>query len=114
VGWNPGLVPDSPHSSQARSEGRLKRLMRAEPASAIVDHAQSSLRATTCKLGLRGTQRIGIVDDVLTAGTHYCAMKSTLQARFPGVLVVGFFIARRVQPDRRLATSKRLLHNNKI
>ena len=41
-------------------------------------------------------QRIGIVDDVLTAGTHYCAMKSTLQARFPGVPVVGFFIVRRV------------------
>lgn len=41
---------------------------------------------------------IGIVDDVLTAGTHYNAMKTVLKDRFLGVPVVGFFIARRVFP----------------
>jgi predicted amidophosphoribosyltransferase len=41
-------------------------------------------------------QRIGIIDDVLTAGTHFCAMKSILQQRLPGTTLVGFFIARRV------------------
>lgn len=44
----------------------------------------------------RPIQRIGIVDDVLTAGTHYCAMKSILRNRFPSIPIVGFFIARRV------------------
>ena len=42
---------------------------------------------------------IGIVDDVLTAGTHYCAMKTILKNRFPSVCIVGFFIARRVFPS---------------
>lgn len=42
---------------------------------------------------------IGIVDDVLTAGTHYRAMHSILTARFPDVPIVGVFIARRVFPN---------------
>jgi hypothetical protein len=41
---------------------------------------------------------IGIVDDVLTAGTHFRAMQVRLSERFPGV-PNGFFIARRVFPD---------------
>lgn len=41
---------------------------------------------------------IGIVDDVMTAGTHYRAMQMTLSRRFPGVPIVGFFIARRIFP----------------
>lgn len=40
--------------------------------------------------------RIAIVDDVLTNGTHFKAVKALLQQRFPGVPVVGFFVARRV------------------
>ena len=40
-----------------------------------------------------------IVDDVLTAGTHYRAMEDVLSARFPAALIVGIFIARRVYPD---------------
>lgn len=44
-------------------------------------------------------QAIAIVDDVLTAGTHYRAMHTTLTARFPGVPVIGLFVARRVFPD---------------
>jgi hypothetical protein len=44
-------------------------------------------------------QAIGIVDDVLTAGTHYRAMHTVLSDRFPGVPIVGLFVARRVFPD---------------
>jgi predicted amidophosphoribosyltransferase len=44
-------------------------------------------------------QRIGIVDDVLTAGTHYIAVKTVLGRRFLGVPIVGFFLARRVFPN---------------
>ncbi len=39
---------------------------------------------------------IGIVDDVLTTGSHFKAMKKILSSRFPGVPIVGIFIARRV------------------
>lgn len=41
---------------------------------------------------------IAIVDDVITAGTHYRAMHTVINARFPGVPVYGLFIARRVFP----------------
>ena len=43
-------------------------------------------------------QVIAIVDDVLTAGVHYRAMHRVLSRRFPGVPIVGLFIARRVFP----------------
>jgi hypothetical protein len=39
---------------------------------------------------------IGVVDDVLTAGTHFVAMRTVLQRRFPGMPIFGLFIARRV------------------
>jgi predicted amidophosphoribosyltransferase len=42
---------------------------------------------------------IGIFDDVLTVGTHFVAMKTILGARFPGISIQGFFIARRVFPN---------------
>ena len=42
--------------------------------------------------------RIGIVDDVLTNGRHFRAMRTVLSARLPACMVVGFFIARRVFP----------------
>lgn len=41
---------------------------------------------------------IAIVDDVLTTGSHFRAAQMVLAARFPGVPMVGLFIARRV-PD---------------
>jgi hypothetical protein len=44
-------------------------------------------------------QAIGIVDDVLTAGTHYRAMHTLLSQRFPGIPIIGLFVARRVFPD---------------
>lgn len=42
---------------------------------------------------------IAIVDDVLTAGTHYRAMHTVLSARFPNVPIIALFVARRVFPD---------------
>ncbi|SCB35987.1 hypothetical protein GA0061099_1005405 [Bradyrhizobium yuanmingense] len=42
---------------------------------------------------------IGIVDDMLTAGAHFRAMKDILKARFPTSIITGIFIARRVFPN---------------
>jgi hypothetical protein len=39
---------------------------------------------------------IAVVDDVLTTGAHFKAMKRILQETFPGVKVAGLFLARRV------------------
>jgi predicted amidophosphoribosyltransferase len=39
--------------------------------------------------------QIAVVDDVLTAGSHFRAMHAALSARFPGVPIAGIFIARR-------------------
>jgi predicted amidophosphoribosyltransferase len=41
-------------------------------------------------------QVIGLFDDVLTTGAHYRAASAVLRQNFPGVRVIGFFIARRV------------------
>lgn len=41
---------------------------------------------------------LGIVDDVLTAGTHFRAMEIKLHERWPGIPVFGIFVARRVFP----------------
>ncbi|MDH3668820.1 MAG: hypothetical protein OEN23_18000 [Paracoccaceae bacterium] len=43
--------------------------------------------------------KIGIVDDVLTAGTHYRAVHTVLSERFPDAEIIGIFVARRVFPD---------------
>jgi hypothetical protein len=43
-------------------------------------------------------ESILVVDDVLTAGTHYWAMQTVLSRRFPGVPIHAMFIARRVFP----------------
>lgn len=40
--------------------------------------------------------RIAIVDDMLTAGSHYRAMHTVLSQRFPHAQLVGLFIARRI------------------
>ncbi len=36
-----------------------------------------------------------VVDDVLTEGAHFRAMKDTISARYPGTTVVGLMVARR-------------------
>jgi hypothetical protein len=43
--------------------------------------------------------RIGIVDDLLTTGSHFRAIKDMILERLPGASVVGFFIARRAIPS---------------
>lgn len=45
---------------------------------------------------------IAIVDDVLTAGTHFKAMKAVLSARWPGIPIFGVFVARRIFPDQEV------------
>jgi hypothetical protein len=40
--------------------------------------------------------QIAVVDDVLTTGAHFKAMKRILQESFPGLPVIGLFLARRV------------------
>ena len=47
---------------------------------------------------LDAPSHIGIVDDVLTAGAHYRAMKNILSSKFPDASIVGIFIARRIFP----------------
>ena len=42
---------------------------------------------------------IGVLDDMLTAGAHFRAIKDMLVERFPGVPVVGIFYARRIVPS---------------
>jgi hypothetical protein len=41
-------------------------------------------------------QAIAIVDDVITTGSHFVAVRSMLRQAFPAVRIVGLFIARRV------------------
>ena len=47
-------------------------------------------------------RQFGILDDVLTAGTHFRAMSIVLGRRFPGLPIVGLFVARRVFPPAAL------------
>ena len=47
---------------------------------------------------LDAPSHIGIVDDVLTAGAHFRAMKNILSSKFPDASIVGIFIARRIFP----------------
>ncbi len=42
---------------------------------------------------------IGVFDDVLVNGTNFRAMKKVLAGHFPGVRIIGFFIARGVHLD---------------
>ena len=49
-------------------------------------------------LAIPAPESVAIVDDVLTTGAHFRAASSLLTARFPGVQILGLFLARRV-PD---------------
>lgn len=42
---------------------------------------------------------IVIFDDVLSGGSHFKAMRLVLSARFPGVPILGLFLARSIRPD---------------
>lgn len=43
-------------------------------------------------------QAIGLFDDVLTSGAHFRAAQRLLVEHFPGVPIIGVFVARTVQP----------------
>jgi hypothetical protein len=42
---------------------------------------------------------VGIVDDMLTTGSHYRAVKDMILERAPNCRVIGFFVARRAIPN---------------
>lgn len=42
---------------------------------------------------------LAIVDDLLTAGTHFRAMHTVLASRIPDAFYAGDFVARRAIPD---------------
>ena len=71
----------------------------AAPGDRITVDALRALYTIDEALTVPAPQAIAIVDDVLTAGTHYRAMHSTLTARFPEIPIIGVFVARRVFPD---------------
>lgn len=50
--------------------------------------------------------RIGIMDDVLTAGVHFRAIDTMLRKRFPKAQIVGFFVARRIFPNENEAKNE--------
>lgn len=51
-------------------------------------------------IATKAVRNIGIVDDVLTNGTHFRATQQVLRERFPGVNITGIFVARRVFPQQ--------------
>ena len=51
------------------------------------------------KLARPAPTNIALVDDVITTGAHFVAAKRVLTVRFPGVLVRGLFVARRIFAD---------------
>jgi len=42
--------------------------------------------------------RVGIIDDLLTTGAHFCAAKQLIASRYPAAQIIGLFVARRVFP----------------
>jgi hypothetical protein len=44
----------------------------------------------------------GVFDDVLTTGRHFKAVQQVLHGRFPGVPLIGIFVARRVPEETAL------------
>lgn len=55
-------------------------------------------------------QAMAVVDDLITTGAHFVAVKNMLGREFPDTKIVGLFIARRVPTSRistpELATSR--------
>lgn len=51
--------------------------------------------------GKTNPTHIVILDDMMTAGAHYRAMRKVLKKRFPGVPISGVFLARRIFPNNK-------------
>ena len=62
--------------------------------------------------GLPPKAKILFFDDVLSAGTHFTAAKSKIQAAYPETTVIGFFQARRVFPAASVMASAALKTGN--
>lgn len=116
-------VPGSKAAGHPDADDRMVRICRlmrnpAPDVRALVTQAQSTTASHEAGQGERVTVEellelyaideacvapaptsIAIVDDVLTAGTHYRAMHTILSERFPDVPIIGLFVARRVFPD---------------
>ena len=62
-----------------------------------------SQRAANYRINEECTSRdpthIVLVDDVLTTGSHFKGAMMVLQQRYPGVPIVGLFLARATRPD---------------
>lgn len=71
----------------------------AAPGERISVEELRALYAIDEALAVPAPRSMAIVDDVLTAGTHYRAMHAILSERFPNVPIIGLFVARRVFPD---------------
>lgn len=54
-------------------------------------------------LAQRPATHILVVDDVLTTGSHFVAMKTVLTNRFPGAWIGGLFVGRRRRSDDEAA-----------
>ena len=122
-GWTIVPIPPSKQKSDPAYDDRLLRVCKLISAPAPLDirelviQAQSTVAAHEAAAGQRPTvddllaiysvdesipqpppKSILLIDDVLTAGTHYRAMHTALSQRFPGVPIHAMFIARRVFP----------------
>ena len=116
-------IPSSKARGHPEYDDRITKICRAIPSDNPVDIREivtqtESLEADHETTGTRTTvddllavyqidetkvqpapKSIGIIDDVLTNGRHFRAMKTILQKRFPNVPIYGIFVARRVFPD---------------
>lgn len=74
---------ESAHTSESRpSPGEIK-------ANYVIDNTVSNPPPTI----------VGIFDDVLTTGSHFRAAADLLSETFPGVDIIGIFVARRIIPE---------------
>jgi hypothetical protein len=62
------------------------------------DELQANYRIVANELA-QARPTIGVVDDVLTTGSHFKAVKAKILAERPNAKVVGFFVARRAIPN---------------
>lgn len=128
--WTIVPIPPSKQKSDPAYDDRLLRVCRLLDAPRPLDirelvvQAQSTVAAHEAEAGERHSldnllaiyqidkamvrpapKGILLVDDVLTAGTHYRAMHTILTRRFPGVPIHAMFIARRVFPPDEVEES---------
>jgi hypothetical protein len=129
--WTIVPVPPSKHKADPAYDDRMVRICKLIASSHSLDirelitQSQSTEAAHEAASGARLTvsdlvklyvvdeglaqptpRAILIVDDVLTAGTHYRAMHTVLSTRFPGVQINGMFIARRIFPPDELVVAE--------